>query len=130
MQEQLQFFAQRLQFEIDPSDLFDALQQGQNMVVIDARKPDRYNEEHIPGALNLPHREMNEQTTGHWDRSATYAVYCDGVGCNASIKGAYNLSKLGFKVKDVFGGLRCWKEDGYATEGHKATQGATVRCDC
>lgn len=43
-------------------------------------------------------------------------TYCDGIGCNASTKGALNMTKLGFRVKELMGGLEWWERDGYATE--------------
>jgi rhodanese-related sulfurtransferase len=131
MNEQIEFYENKLAFEMDPSDLFDALNAGENVIAIDARKSFGYEAEHIPGAINLPHREMNAETTQHLDKNSVYAVYCDGIGCNASIKGALNMTKLGFKVKELIGGLEWWKFDGYATEGNKATsEGLKIECAC
>jgi hypothetical protein len=39
---------------------------------------------------------------------------CDGIGCNGSTKGAYKLSSLGFKTKELLGGLDWWRRDGHA----------------
>ena len=47
-----------------------------------------------PGAVSFPHREMSAETTAELDRSKAYVVYCDGIGCNASTKGAYKLAGL------------------------------------
>ena len=38
-------------------------------------------------------------------------------GCNASTKGALKLTRLGFNVKELMGGLDWWMRDGYETEG-------------
>jgi hypothetical protein len=54
-------------------------------VVIDARSRDAYIAGHIPGAVSFPHRDMN---AARLDRSKVYVVYCDGIRCNASTKGA------------------------------------------
>ena len=43
-------------------------------------------------------------------------TYCDGIGCNASTKGALNMTRLGFRVKELMGGLDWWKRDGHPTE--------------
>jgi rhodanese-related sulfurtransferase len=100
------YFEQKLLHETDPSDLFDALEQNtQRIIVIDARREEFYTREHIPGAVNLPHRQMNEVTTAKFDREALYVTYCDGIGCNASTKGARNMSRLGFQVRELIGGL-------------------------
>ena len=116
MDEQLRYYENKLSFEIDSWDLKVALAAGENTVVIDARSPEAYQKAHIPGAINLPHRQMNEETSKHLDRSALVVVYCDGIGCNASTKGALNMAKLGFRVKELIGGLDWWKRDGHKIE--------------
>src|SRR5438045_3386281 len=113
MNEQLKHYQNKLSFEVDPSDLFDAIEKGEKVIPLDARKPFAYETEHIPTAINIPHREMNEETTKNLDKDAVYVTYCDGIGCNASTKGALNMTKLGFKVKELMGGIEWWKFDGY-----------------
>lgn len=132
MNEQIKFYEAKLAFEMDPSDLFDALEKGENIIPLDARKSFGYLAEHIPNAINIPHREMNEETTKHLDKNAVYVTYCDGIGCNASTKGALNMTKLGFKVKELIGGIEWWKFDGYATEGTKdsTNDSGKIQCSC
>ena len=130
MDEQLRHYENKLAFEIDSWDLKVALGAGENMVVIDARSPEAYKNEHIPGAINLPHRRMNEETTKHLDKTALVVAYCDGIGCNASTKGALNMAKLGFRAKELIGGLDWWKRDGHKTEGGGGNaKSAACGCD-
>lgn len=130
MNEQLNFYENKLAFEMDPSDLFDALNNNLKIVPLDARKSFAFEKERIPGAINIPHREMNEITTAALDREVLYVTYCDGIGCNASTKGARNMTKLGFKVKELIGGIEWWKFDGYETTGTMAKQGSKIECAC
>jgi len=130
MQEQLDYYKAKLQFEMDPSDLYQAWEAGENVIAIDARQTFGYDTEHIPTSVNIPHREMTAASTAHLDRAATYVCYCDGIGCNGSTKGALKMTKLGFKVKELIGGLEWWKFDGYATEGSKAKEGSMFQCAC
>lgn len=130
MKEQLEHYQAKLAYEMDPSDLFDALEKGEDVLALDTRKVFGYEKEHIPGAINVPHREMTEENTRHLDRSKTYVCYCDGIGCNASTRGALNMTRLGFKVKELIGGLEWWKFDGYATKGKAASDGAIIQCAC
>lgn len=123
-------FRSKLSFETDPSDLFQALEAGEQIFVIDARRESAYDEEHIPGALNIPHRTMNRESTAHLDKSVRYVTYCDGIGCNASTKGALNMARLGFNVQELIGGIEWWKRDGYATEGSHKTSGLKLSCAC
>ena len=131
MDDQIKFYQNKLAFEMDPADLFDALENEDNVVVIDARKPEGFAAEHIPGAVNIPHRTMTPESTQSLDKGVTYVVYCDGIGCNASTRGALNLTRLGFRVKELIGGLDWWKGDGYATEGNEASpSGRKLSCYC
>lgn len=121
-------YQNKLSYEIDPSDLFEALKAGESITVIDARKPFAYERERIPGAVSLPHREMNAGTTHNFKKDQLYIVYCDGIGCNASTRGALNMAKLGFNVRELIGGIEWWKFDGYETEGTGGRAG--LRCGC
>ena len=129
MDQQLKHYESKLAFETDSWDLKVALESGENIVVIDARSPEAYQEEHIPGAVNVPHRKMSAETTKNINRAALVVTYCDGIGCNASTKGALNMTKLGFRVKELIGGLDWWKGDGHPTEG-AASGGKTEACGC
>ncbi|MBY8854087.1 rhodanese, partial [Saccharothrix sp. MB29] len=71
----------------------------------------------IPGALNLPHWEVDGTTTAGWDRDLVYVCYCESSVCNAATKGALRLSELGFRVKRLSGGIVAWQAAGYPVEG-------------
>jgi len=131
MEAQIKHYENKLAFEMDPSDLFDAFNNGEKVIAIDARKAFGYEAEHIPTAINIPHREMTVENTKHLDKDILYVTYCDGIGCNASTRGALNMAKLGFKVKELIGGIDWWKFDGYATEGTNAIKGGLkIECAC
>ena len=116
MKGHIQHYADKLKYETDSWDLNEAIQNGDRVVVIDARSPEAFAEGHIPGAISFPHRNMNTDSTANLDRETLYVTYCDGIGCNASTKGALNMARLGFRVKELMGGLDWWKRDGYAIE--------------
>ena len=130
MKEQLSYYENKLAYECDPADLFEFLNEGKDIVALDTRRTHAYGEEHIPGAISLPHREMDENTTQDLDRTKLYVCYCDGIGCNGSTKGSIKMTQLGFKVKELIGGLEWWKKDGFATEGTLASPGNRVSCAC
>jgi len=73
---------------------------------------------------------MDSESTSGIDRSSTVVTYCDGIGCNASTKGALNMTKLGFKVKELMGGLDWWKRDSYPTEGASPATAREASCGC
>lgn len=124
--DQIEYYEAKLQFETDSWDLFEDLNNSKDIVVVDTRANPAYDKEHIPGAISFPHATMSELTVGHLDKTKTYVTYCDGIGCNGSTNGALKLTRLGFKVKELLGGLDWWKRDGYGTDGASATPGKRV----
>lgn len=116
MDEQLRHYQRKLEYEIDSWDLKVALEAGERIVVVDARPRKAHAREHIPGAVSLPHREMSAETTRGIDRNALVVTYCDGIGCNASTKGALRMAELGFRTRELVGGLDWWKRDGHPTQ--------------
>ncbi len=128
--DQLNFYRHKLAYEMDSADLYEALERGEPIVVVDGRSADAYAHEHVPGAISLPHREIGPESTQSLDRSKRYVCYCDGIGCNASTKTAMKLLELGFEVRELIGGLDWWKRDGYATHGSGAHAVAGIKCGC
>ena len=128
--DQLNHYKQKLAFETDSWDVYEALGKDEPVVVVDGRSAEAYAREHIPGAVNLPHREITAASTEHLDKEKLYVCYCDGIGCNASTKTALKLLTLGFQVRELMGGLDWWKRDGYATAGDAAQVGSEIACGC
>lgn len=130
------FMAAKLAFHTDAWDVAEDLKHGvDDIVVVDARSRAAYVRGHIPGAISFPHREMSPETTRDLDPRKTYVVYCDGIGCNASTKGAYRLAALGFRVKELLGGLDFWVRDGHAVTrseeaGQRPEAGSGIACGC
>ncbi len=116
MDDQLKHYNDKLAYEIDSWDLKVAVEAGEPTVIVDARSAEAFAREHVPGAINLPHRIMTAETTRHIPPEALVVTYCDGIGCNGSTKGALNMLKLGFRVKELIGGLDWWKRDGHKTQ--------------
>ena len=129
MDGQLKHYSDKLAYEIDSWDLDVAFEAGERIVVIDARSPEAFHREHIPGAINIPHRTMSAESTSRLDRAALIVTYCDGIGCNGSTKGAVNMLNLGFRVKELMGGLDWWKRDGHKTH-IAATSATSISCGC
>jgi rhodanese-related sulfurtransferase len=127
---QLLHYQAKLTYETDSWDLSIALETTDSWVAVDGRGADAYEREHIPGAINLPHKALCLDTVKDLDKSKTYICYCDGIGCNASTKTALKLLTLGFNVKELMGGLDWWKRDGHATAGSEGQAGTGVSCDC
>jgi rhodanese-related sulfurtransferase len=70
MDDQVRYYESKLQYEIDPWDLNEALERGDNILLVDTRTPESYGRSHIPGAINIPHRTMSTVTTAQLDKGA------------------------------------------------------------
>lgn len=108
-----EFFAAKLRHEIDSWDLNEALQGGTRLQVVDVRTRAQYEAGHVPGARWILHRQIDEDSTRNWARDVPVVVYCDGVGCNAATNAALKLSRLGFSVREMIGGVEWWLKDGF-----------------
>ncbi len=128
---QLEYYQQKLAYETDSADLRAALEDGQDLVVVDGRSSEAYAREHIPGAVSIPHRSISQDSLAGLSKTPLYVAYCDGIGCNASTKTAIKLATAGFRVKELIGGLDWWKRDGHPTEGTEAqNEGHLHHADC
>ena len=111
------WFARKLSLETDPADVRAAQKAGKtDFLLIDTRTRQAFEAGHLPGALSLPHAEMDAATTASLPRDALLVTYCWSASCNASTKGALKLSALGFTVKEMIGGIAAWKADGHPIE--------------
>lgn len=108
-------FASRLAFETDCADVYAAMLNGPiDFVLLDVRGPSAYARAHVPGALNMPHREITEERLAAWPKDTLFVVYCAGPHCNGADKGALRLSRLGRRVKLMLGGMTGWADEGFA----------------
>ena len=112
--EALAHFSNLLRFETDCWDVHFALENHQpGFVVLDVRSPDLFEEGHVDGAVNLPHRRINERNLAAYDDDTTFVVYCAGPHCNGADKAAVALSRLGRPVKKMIGGVTGWIDEGF-----------------
>ena len=52
--DQLDFYRHKLAYEMDSADLYEALEKGEPIVVVDGRTATAYAREHIPARLTCP----------------------------------------------------------------------------
>lgn len=121
-QEAARHFQAKLTFETDPADVFLDLQKRvAGFRVIDVRSPKAFEERHVPGALNLPTRQIDATSTAQFDKEELLVVYCWGPACNGATKAAARLGTLGFRVKEMIGGIEYWHREGHPVEGTLAS---------
>jgi rhodanese-related sulfurtransferase len=108
-------FASRLSFETDCADVHASMLNGPvDFVLLDARGPNAYARSHVPGALNLPHRDITAERIAAWPVNTLFVVYCAGPHCNGADRAALRLSQLGRPVKLMLGGMTGWADEGFS----------------
>jgi rhodanese-related sulfurtransferase len=110
-------FQWRLGFETDPADVHADLSAGvADFVLVDARTREEFAAGHIPGAVSLPYREVDDAILEVLRPDQLVITYCWGPACNAATKAAAALAARGYRVKEMLGGFEYWRNDGYAIE--------------
>jgi rhodanese-related sulfurtransferase len=77
-----------------------------NVNVIDIRNIQSFNNNHIPGAINIPYEKLIIDPSKYLSFSKVYYLYCQkGI---SSKKIAFILSRMGYKVYSLEGGYEEW----------------------
>lgn len=117
------FFEQKLAFEIGPIALKYALEAKEPITVVDLRTPELFAASHIPGAINLSYEQL-EQTTAQLSKEKTTVVHCYGITCALGAKAALLLAKKGYPVKELFGGFDEYAANKLPLEGTEVKAGS------
>jgi len=105
--------------QISVKDLFDKLENKEDLKVIDVRKANEWDGGHVPGAPNMPLHEL-EKTMSKLDKKQNYAVICAG-GYRSSIATTL-LRRNGVKnVINITGGTGAWVKSGLPTQKPETT---------
>ena len=100
--------------EISPTDAA-AKMKSENVVVIDVREKDEWDEEHIPDAIHLS-RGTIELDIEEKVPDAETMIICHCGGGGRSALAAESLQKMGYKnVRSMAGGFKTWKALGLPT---------------
>jgi rhodanese-related sulfurtransferase len=115
--------------------LHELLDEGAQLVEV--LPADEYEEEHLPGAINIPLKELDADSTSKLDKSVPTIVYCWDYLCDMSPRAAARLDSLGFeRVYDYAASKVDYLARGLPREGDKAQErrpidvmrGDVVRC--
>jgi rhodanese-related sulfurtransferase len=91
-----------------------------NVLFVDARSSDNYEDGHIPGAISLPVGQFDEQIESLLNRYSSdqpIVTYCSGRTCEDSHDLAQFLSDAGFtNVRIFIDGFPGWEAEGYPIE--------------
>jgi len=105
--------------EISRESLWEKLQRGEELVLVDALPPMSHAVSHLPGAISIP-PGYEEERAPRWipDRDTEVVVYCASSTCDSSVAVADELIALGYRnVRHYAGGKSDWVEAGLPLEG-------------
>ncbi|QKW53153.1 rhodanese-like domain-containing protein [Streptomyces buecherae] len=112
------FFAARLAFQADVSDVRAALETGApGFVLVDSRGEAAWSQGRVPGALHLPTAEITERAAHLVDPAVPVITYCWGPGCDGATRAALAFARLGYRVREMIGGIEYWTREGFPVEG-------------
>jgi rhodanese-related sulfurtransferase len=110
------YFETKLEAEWGPYDLHHALEERpQDIVVLDTRASDAFQEERLPRAINIPTQEL-EQRLSELPKDKEIVPYCWTPTCHLATRAALLLARKGFRVHELVGGIQTWKEYEFAVE--------------
>lgn len=103
---------------ISREDLKTLIASGKKHTIVEALPNKYYEAEHLPGAINLPHDEVQADASRLIpDKSETVIVYCASAECKNSHVAAEALRGLGYsRVYEYTEGKQGWKEAGLQLE--------------
>jgi ArsR family transcriptional regulator len=107
----------RTRDELEPvtaTELATRLREG-SVVLIDVRPEDEYSLGHLPGALNIPLRQLGERLS-ELPRDHPIVAYCRGPYCVLSFEAVAALRTHGFNVRRLEEGFPEWKAAGLPVE--------------
>lgn len=98
------------------ADQFEELMQDESIQRLDVRTVAEYTDGHIPGSLNINvlEKDFVKKATEILDKNFPVALYCKSG--KRSQDAAKKLSKEGFKIYNLKGGILEWKEAGKPVE--------------
>ena len=110
-----QFFRDKNEFTTGPMEVAHMLQEEpENIIVVDVRYKEDYDEEHIPRSVNLPPDLWDTESGLLKDK--TNVLVCYTQQCHLASKAAEKFSAKGFPVMEMEGGFQAWKDSDLEVE--------------
>jgi len=94
---------------IGPNELHQKMKSGENFLLLDVRTPQEYAMQAIGGSYLLPLQELGPRIH-ELPKDKEIVVYCR-VGNRSAYACSY-LSRMGYKVKNLEGGIISWNISG------------------
>ncbi|MDH4182404.1 MAG: rhodanese-like domain-containing protein, partial [Betaproteobacteria bacterium] len=94
------------------------------VVVIDVRPQDEYDNAHLPFARSMPLPELSHRLS-ELPRDAPIVAYCRGPFCVMSDEAVALLTKRGFRARKTFDGISEWRAAGLPVARARGREGVS-----
>ena len=93
--------------KISQEEAKERMDSGDEIIILDVRTKEEYDEKHIPGAILIPNENIKDEPPA--DFNAEILVYCRSG--NRSAQAAKKLIDMGYTEVYDFGGINDWAYD-------------------
>ena len=104
----VKFFQDRLTFTLGPVELKEKLKNNE-ILLVDVRKAEDFQTGHIPSAISLPKKEL-ENNLDKLSKDKITVVYCYTQQCHLAARAALFLAENGYPVMELEGGIQTWRD--------------------
>ena len=103
---------------VSHQELVRRMEEG-TVTVLDVRPENEFEMAHIPGAINVPVKQLSDRMS-ELSSDQEIVAYCRGPYCVFAFEAVATLRKNGFKAKRLEDGYPEWKAKGLPIEGTSA----------
>ena len=109
----LQYFEDKMAFTTGPIELSHALNEKQDIVLVDVRAAEDFEQGHISGAVSLPRDKWTNPAGLRRDR--LNIIYTYSHVCHLGAEACVELARQGFPVMEMDGGFVSWTRHNFTT---------------
>jgi rhodanese-related sulfurtransferase len=112
----VRFFQDKLAYETSPREVVDSIHAGENITIVDVRRPEAFAKGHVTGAVNLTLSQISD-APHRISKAGLVIVYDWGPASTWSTRAALSLAAQGYQVRQMLGGFEYWSRMGLGIEG-------------
>ena len=103
------FFTKIMAYTLGPMELKEMME-TENIVILDVRDKEDYDEGHIPNAISMPRKELDNRYE-ELSKEHLHVVYCYNQQCHLGLCACRFLATKDIPCMHMEGGFKTWSED-------------------
>lgn len=115
-----EFFEKKMSFTTGPVELNEQIESHADLVIVDVRAREDFEDGHIPGAISLPREKWNAPEG--LSKEKPNVLYCYSPVCHLGAAAAVQLAAMGYPVIEMDGGFQAWEENDLEVEPDEMEQ--------